>query len=97
MTIPRTVTIIPYDGEPDNWSSWEQTFITQADMMGFADVMEGTTAIPKESYTCSTNALKTSRTMNKTEIFVLTASMESQENKDIIFESSTPDNKRGYF
>ena len=64
-------------------------------MMGFADIMEGNTKIPKDSDILTTNEQKTNRKLNKTAIFVLTPLMKTQSNKDIIFESSTTEISRG--
>ena len=57
--------------------------------------MEGNTSIPKDSDILTTNEQKTNQNLNKTSIFVLTASIQTQSNKDIVFESSNTDISRG--
>ena len=76
---------IPFSGNDEDWQSWRQTFLSQADMIGFADVMEGLESIPTDKESLDTENKIKNRMMKKTAFFALTASMESQTNKDIIF------------
>lgn len=64
-------------------------------MIGFADVIEGLENIPTDKEPLDTESKRKNRMMNKTAFFALTALMDSQTNKDIIFESVTKDISRG--
>lgn len=86
---------IPFSGDEDDWESYYQSFMTQADMIGFAEVIEGNETVPKDGETLDTEEKKRIRNMNKTAFYALTVSMTSQVNKDIVFESTTSDLKRG--
>jgi len=47
-TTQKEVYIPPFDGEVSEWLDWSDRFMGKADIEGYADILEGDTAVPAE-------------------------------------------------
>ena len=70
----KTLKVIPFSGEANEWLDWEKKFFSKAVLCGYADILDGNTAVPPDSVPNPSDEQKKARKINTLAYHSLTVS-----------------------
>lgn len=96
----KTVKILPFDGEEDNWTMWSGKFLARAEEKGYASILEGDERAPDDSESLDENipdeAKKIKlRSLNKKAYNDLLMSQNDKTAYGIVYHAKTSDLPKG--